>query len=93
MVGNQHATSMPIKDIALSSNATSDLSGGMTVLYVLDTNRKFAKAFAWMTEEDFYDQAGWYFGEEEEPTTYELAPGEVLQMQCSYQVKLEFPAQ
>ena len=93
MIGNQHATAMPVKDIAPSSTEASDLSGGVINLFVLDTNRKFAKTFSWFTEDDFMDQDGWYYGSEEEPTDYELEPGEVLQFQAPYQVKLSFPAQ
>ena len=93
MVGNQHATAMPIKSIVPSSTEASDLSGGVLNLFVLDTSRKFAKTFSWWTEEDFYDVDGWYFGEEEKPTSYELEPGEVLQMYTPCQVKLDFPSQ
>ena len=93
MVGNQHATSMPVKDIVPSSTATDDLSGGVIMLYVLDTSRKFAKTFSWSTVDDFMDEDGWYYGDEDKPTTYELEPGEVLQMYAPYQVKLSFPAQ
>ena len=91
MVGNQHATNMAVKDIVPSSEVASDFSGGVIKLLVLDTNRKFAKTFSWMTEDDFMDQDGWYFGEEEQPTSYELEPGEVLQMLTPYQLKLAFP--
>ena len=80
-----------VKDIVPSSTEESDLSGGVIKLLVLDTNRKFAKTFSWMTEDDFMDQDGWYFGEEEQPTSYELEPGEVLQMLTPYQLKLAFP--
>ena len=93
MVGNQHATKMPVKDIAPSSTEKDDLSGGVIMLYVLDTNRKFAKTFSWFTEDDLYDEDGWYYGDEETPTTYMLDPGEVLQMKTPYQLKLDFPAQ
>ena len=93
MIGNQHATAMPVKNIVPSSTAVSDLSGGVINLFVLDTKRKFAKGFSWFTEDDLYDVDGWYFGDEEEPTDYELAPGEVLQMLTPYQLKLSFPAQ
>lgn len=92
MVGNQHATKMPVKNIVPSSTEQSDLSGGGVMLYVLDTNRKFAKTFAWYTVDDFMDVDGWYYGAEEAPTTYELEPGEVLQLYTPYQVKLDFPA-
>ena len=93
MVGNQHATKMPIKNIVPSSTETSELGGGVLNLFVLDTNRKFAKTFTWWTTDDFMDQDGWYYGSEESPTDYELEPGEVLQMYTPYQVKLSFPAQ
>ena len=93
MVGNQHATKMAVKDIIATSTAVDSLEGGVLSLYVLDTKRKFAKTFSWLTEEDLYDVDGWYFGDEEEPTTYELEPGEVLQFYTPYQVKLSFPAQ
>ena len=84
---------MPIKDIVPSSTETEDLSGGMIQLFVLDTNRKFAKTFAWWTEEDFMDKDGWYLGAEEAITSYELEPGEVLQMKAPYQLKLSFPGE
>ena len=93
MVGNQHATPMSIKDIVPSSTETSDLSGGVINLFVLDTERKFAKTFSWFTEDDLYDENGWYYGSEETVTDYALAPGEVLQFKAPYQVKLSFPAQ
>lgn len=93
MIGNQHATAMPVKDIVPTSEKVSDLSGGVINLFVLDTNRKFAKTFSWFTEDDLMDVDGWYYGAEEEPTTYELAPGEVLQMMTPYQLKLTFPSQ
>ena len=93
MVGNQHATMMPVKNIIPSSTEVDDLSGGVLALYVLDTNRKFAKTFTWSTVDDFMDEDGWYYGAEETPTTYELEPGEVLQFKTPYQVKLSFPAQ
>ena len=92
MIGNQHATKMPVKNIKPSSTATSDLSGAVINMYVLDTNRKFAKTFAWCTTDDFMEVDGWYYGAEETPTTYELEPGEVLQLKAPYQLKLEFPA-
>lgn len=92
MVGNQHATKMAVKDIKPSSTAVSDLSGAMLNLIVLDTERKFSKVFSWMTVDDFMDEDGWYYGEEVAPTTYELEPGEVLQLYTPYQVKLDFPA-
>lgn len=84
-----------VKDIVPSTSDTTveDLGGSMILLYVLDTNRKFAKTFAYMTEDDFMDEDGWYYGDEETPTNYELAPGEVLQLKAPYQVKLSFPAQ
>ena len=82
-----------VKDIVPSSAETDDLSGGVIALYVLDTNRKFAKTFTWSTVDDFMDEDGWYYGAEETPTTYELEPGEVLQFKTPYQVKLSFPAQ
>ena len=82
-----------VKDIVPSSKEVDDLSGGGIMLYVLDTNRKFARTFAWWTEDDLMDVDGWYFGDEEEPTTYELEPGEVLQFKAPYQVKLSFPKQ
>lgn len=92
MIGNQHATKMPVKNIIPSSTEAESLEGGVINLYVLDTSRKFAKTFAWFTEADFYSQDGWYYGAEEDPTTYELEPGEVLQMKTPYQLKLNFPA-
>ena len=93
MIGNQHATKMALKDIVPSSEAAESLEGGVINLFVLDTSRKFAKGFSWFTEEDFYDEDGWYFGDEEEPTDYELEPGDVLQMKTPYQLKLSFPGQ
>ena len=93
MIGNQHATEMPVKDITPSSEEKDDLSGGDIKLMVLDTERKFAKTFSWCTVDDFMDVDGWYYGSEDVPTTYKLAPGEVLQMKAPYQVKLSFPAQ
>ena len=93
MIGNQHATKMPVKNIIPSSEATDDLSGGVINLYVLDTSRKFAKTFAWSTVDDFMDEDGWYYGDEDTPTDYELEPGEVLQMKTPYQLKLSFPDQ
>ena len=93
MVGNQHASKMAVKSITASSTATEDLSGGLIKLFVLDTSRKFAKTFAWYTEDDFMPEDGWYYGDEEDPTTYELEPGEVLQFLAPYQVKLSFPDQ
>jgi hypothetical protein len=92
MIGNQHATKMPVKEILPSSTEAASLEGGVINLYVLDTSRKFAKTFAWFTEADFYSQDGWYYGSEEDPTDYELEPGEVLQMKTPYQLKLSFPA-
>ena len=86
-------TAPAIKDIVPSSTETEDLSGGMIQLFVLDTNRKFAKTFAWWTEEDFMDKDGWYLGAEEAITSYELEPGEVLQMKAPYQLKLSFPGE
>ena len=52
MVGNQHATSMPVKDIIPSTEdkSVTDLGGAVISMFVLDTNRKFAKTFSWMTE-------------------------------------------
>ena len=93
MVGNQHATAMPVKDIVPTSTEVTDLSGGVINLFVLDTGRKFAKTFSWCTTDDFMDEDGWYYGAEDKPTTYELEPGEVLQFKAPYQVKLSFPAQ
>lgn len=93
MVGNQHATAMPVKDIVPTSTEVTSLEGGGIMLYVLNAERKFAKTFSWFTEEDFYDEDGWYYGSEETPTDYMLQPGEVLQMYTPYQVKLSFPAQ
>ena len=93
MVGNQHATKMPIKNIKATSTEASSLEGGVIVMYVLDTNRKFAKTFSWFTEDDFMDEDNWYTGGEDTPTTYELEPGEVLQLKVPYQVKLSFPDQ
>jgi hypothetical protein len=92
MIGNQHATKMPVKNIVPSSSVQADLSGGVINLFVLDTSRKFAKTFAWFTVDDLYDEDGWYYGTEETPTSYELEPGEVLQMMTPYQLKLDFPA-
>ena len=40
---------MPVKDIIPSSTEKTDLSGGEIMMYVLDTNRKFAKGFSWFT--------------------------------------------
>ena len=48
-----------VKDIVPSSAETDDLSGGVIALYVLDTNRKFAKTFTWSTVDDFMDEDGW----------------------------------
>ena len=93
MVGNQHATEMPVKDIIPSSTEATELGGGAIMMYVLDTNRKFAKTFAWKTMDDFMDEDGWYYGSEETVTDYKLKPGEVLQMYAPYQVKLSFPSQ
>ena len=93
MIGNQHATDMPVKDIVPSSTVASDLSGGVINMFVLDTKRKFAKTFSWSTVDDFMPEDGWYYGAEEEPTDYNLAPGEVLQLYTPFQLKLSFPAQ
>ena len=93
MIGNQHATEMPVKDIVPTSTEQADLSGGLIQMYVLDTSRKFAKTFAWMTEDDLMDEDGWYLGAEETVTDYNLQPGEVLQFKAPYQVKLAFPNQ
>jgi len=93
MVGNQHATEMPVSGIVPSSSEVSDLSGGAIMLYSLDTARKFAKTFSWFTVDDWMDEDGWYLGAEETVTTYKLAPGEVLQVYAPYQLKLDFPAQ
>ena len=93
MVGNQHATNMAVKDIIPSSEEVDDLSGALIKLIVLDTSRKFAKVFSWCTEDDFMDEDGWYYGDEDTPTDYELEPGEVLQFMAPYQVKLSFPDQ
>ena len=95
MVGNQHATSMPEKDMIPSTEdkSVTDLGGAVISMFVLDTNRKFAKTFSWMTEDDFMDEDGWYYGDEDTPTDYELEPGEVLQFKAPYQVKLSFPDQ
>ena len=92
MVGNQHATEMPVKDIVPSSTEATDLSGGVIAMFVLDTNRKFAKTFSWMTMDDFMDEDGWY-DSDGNVTAYTLKPGEVLQMKVPYQVKLSFPSQ
>lgn len=81
-----------VKDIVPSSKESADLSGGVINLFVLDTSRKFSKTFAWFTVDDLYDEDGWYYGTEETPTSYELEPGEVLQMMTPYQLKLDFPA-
>ena len=93
MVGNQHATEMPVKSIVPTSAETADLSGGMIAMFVLDTKRKFAKTFSWLTTDDLMDEDGWYFGDEETPTDYTLKPGEVLQMKTPCQIKLSFPSQ
>ena len=93
MVGNQHATEMPVKDIIPSSTEKTDLSGGVIMMYVLDTNRKFAKGFSWLTVDDLMEEDGWYLGSEETVTDYKLKPGEVLQVYAPYQVKLSFPSQ
>ena len=92
MVGNQHATEMPVKDIVPSSTEQADLSGGAIMMYVLDTNRKFAQTFSWMTEDDLMDEDGWY-DSDGNVTGYKLKPGEVLQVYAPYQVKLSFPSQ
>ena len=94
MVGNQHATKMPVKKILPSTSdpTVADLGGGYIMMYVLDTDRKFAKTFSWLTVDDWMDEDGWYYGSEMAPTTYELEPGEVLQFYAPYQVKLDFPA-
>lgn len=96
MIGNQHATNMPLNDIVPSTSdpTVEDLGEAKINLFVLDTSRKFAKTFSYKTEDgDWMDEDGWYFGDEEEPTNYELAPGEVLQFLAPYQVKLSFPDQ
>ena len=96
MIGNQHATKMKLNDIAPTSldPQVTDLGGGQLLAFVLDTNRKFAKSFAYKTVDgDWADADGWYFGDEEVATTYELEPGEVLQMNTTYAVKLTFPDQ
>ena len=92
MVGNQHATEMPVKDIVPSSTEKTDLSGGEIAMFVLDTNRKFAQTFSWMTMDDFMDEDGWY-DSDGNVTGYTLKPGEVLQVYAPYQVKLSFPSQ
>ena len=83
-------TAPAVKDIQLTSEYALDEYKCM--LYVLDTNRGFAKTFTWCTTEEFMDVDGWYYGDETEPTTYELEPGEVLQMYTQAPVKLWFPA-
>ena len=96
MVGNQHATPMPVKDIVPSTSDPSitDLGESKIKLIVLDTSRKFAKVFSYKTEDgDWMDADGWYYGDEEEVTDYQLEPGEVLQFYAPYQVKLAFPVQ
>ena len=95
MVGNQHATPMPVNSIIPSTTDASvdDLGGAMINLFVLDTNRKFAKTFSYCTEADFYDEDGWYYGTEDTPTTYSMEPGEVLQFLAPYEVTLSFPKQ
>ena len=94
MVGNQHATNMAVKDIVPTSTTMEELGEAKILLYVLDTSRKFAKTFAYKTEDgDWMDENGWYFGDEETPTNYEMAPGEVLQLYTPGQVKLSFPDQ
>ena len=92
MVGNQHATEMPVKDIIPSSTEATELGGGLIAMFVLDTNRKFAQTFSWMTVDDFMDEDGWY-DSDGNVTDYKLKPGEVLQMYAPYQVKLSFPSQ
>lgn len=85
-----------VKDIVPSTSdpTVTDLGEAKIMLYVLDTSRKFAKTFAYKTEDgDWMDEDGWYYGDEEVPTSYEMAPGEVLQFYAPYQVKLAFPAQ
>ena len=85
-----------VKNIVPSTSDTSveDLGEAKINLFVLDTSRKFAKTFSYKTVDgDWMDVDGWYFGDEEEPTDYELAPGEVLQFLAPYQVKLSFPDQ
>ena len=84
-----------VKDIVPSTQdkSVTDLGGAVISMFVLDTNRKFAKTFSWMTEDDFMDEDGWYYGDEDTPTDYELEPGEVLQFKAPYQVKLSFPDQ
>ena len=70
-----------VKDIKPSSTKMEELGEAKILLYVLDTSRKFAKTFAYKTEDgDWMDENGWYYGDEETPTSYEMAPGEVLQM-------------
>ena len=86
-------TDPAVKDIIPSSRERDDLSGGEIMMYVLDTNRKFAKGFSWFTVDDFMDEDGWYLGSEVTVTDYKLKPGEVLQVYAPYQVKLSFPSQ
>ena len=81
-----------VKDIIPSSTERDDLSGGVIAMFVLDTNRKFAKTFLWMTVDDFMDEDGWY-DSDGNVTDYKLKPGEVLQVKVPYQVKLSFPSQ
>ena len=42
-----------VKDIVPSTQdkSVTDLGGAVISMFVLDTNRKFAKTFSWMTEE------------------------------------------
>ena len=86
-------TDPAVKDIVPSSTEKTDLSGGEIAMFVLDTNRKFAKGFSWLTVDDFMDEDGWYLGSEVTVTDYKLKPGEVLQVYAPYQVKLSFPSQ
>ena len=84
-----------VKNIVPSTSdpTVEDLGEAKIMLYVLDTSRKFAKTFAYKTVDgDWMDEDGWYYGDEEEPTDYELEPGEVLQFYAPYQLKLAFPA-
>ena len=91
MVGNQHATEMSLKDV--KATASADLTGGILVAYKLNSSRGFAKSYSWLTEDDFMDEDGWYYGAEETLTTEKLEPGEVVQVYAPFEVKLSFPAQ
>jgi len=64
-----------------------DLGDGKILLYVLDTNRKFLKTYAYQTiDGDWADEDGWYLGDEEEVTKDTIGPGESLQVKSECQV-------